>query len=59
MQARTQLKRTIILTLEEHEAAWLHALMQNPFTEDGDPSKETEDVRRLRESFFYATAVRD
>lgn len=58
MQVRTQLQRTIIMTLTDEEATWLHSLMQNPIHTYQDQTEDPQDAR-MRELFFKATAVRD
>lgn len=48
---------TITLTLNEREAAWLHAVMQNPLHGES-PARESEENKVMRQMFFTATYSR-
>lgn len=54
MESKVSKKVTVTLVLSEEEAAWLHALVQNPLV-DGESEQDTE----MRKKFFYATKVDD
>jgi len=57
MKATTTLHITLELTAEE--AKWLHELMQNPLTEDQNPDYEDSYDKKMREAFYWATAIKD
>lgn len=54
IEPRNQMQRTtkieITITLTEKEAAWLHAVMQNPLA-----ANETKQDEAMRIAFFKAT----
>ncbi len=53
MEARTETKVvSVALTMDQQEAEWLMAVMQNPFCEDC--GRESEEDRNMREKFFNA-----
>ena len=51
---RSEILRDYNLVLTEQEAAWLHAVMQNPLY--GIPESETTLDKEMRRGFFEATA---
>lgn len=47
-------KSVFVLELDELEATWLNAVMQNPLHAQ-HPSEETKFDKEMREKFFFAT----
>lgn len=47
--------RYVVLELTAEEAKWLHGLMQNPFSVDGNPDYEDLYDKKMREAFYRAT----
>jgi len=45
----------VTLVLSKEEAAWLHAVMQNPMTVHSDPSTEHPTDAEMRRKFWDAT----
>ena len=58
---KKEIQQTVHLELSAQEAAWLNALMQNPFPSgcDGDVNPAHEDPldREMRRKFFEATRL--
>jgi len=52
MKAEVVNNPTIKLELTHEEALWLKGVMQNPMSDDQDPSKESPIDARLRETFW-------
>ena len=62
MQTDKKTSTSITLVLNETEAGWLNALMQNPINRGhpeytGRPSDEDPNDRVIREKFFFATRL--
>lgn len=55
MRVTTDLRVTLELTVEE--AKWLHEVMQNPLSSDPNPDHEDSYDKKMRESFYKATAI--
>lgn len=47
----------IILELNEEEASWLHAVMQNPLLGE-TPDSEDPQQAKMRKKFFDATSIK-
>lgn len=47
-------KTKITLTVNEDEAEWLKGVLQNPMTENGDPSLEHEEDKEYRKLWWDA-----
>lgn len=51
---KTSKKTTVTLELDQNEAQWLKAVMQNPLSCDPNPDNELKTNREMREKFFNA-----
>ena len=50
---KTDIQKTITITLDQEEAEWLRGVMQNPL-HDEHPDEESARDREMRSRFFFA-----